>query len=149
MEVTIKVTTKLLKDAIEYRLENDLYENYSDEHIKLAKIPTKAAMTKQLMADEKFINQLTKEVASRIAYNFDDYVYDSISDVECKIIDELEAQVALAYDLAQAEAKRLAQERSDQAVAAAEEKQVQLMIKALEKSGYKIVKAWQPIAFSV
>ena len=141
MEVTIKVTTKLLKDAIEYRLENDLYENYADEHIKLAKIPTKAAMAKQLMADEKFINQLTKEVASRITYNLDDYVYDSISDVECKIIDELEAQVALAYDLSQAEAKRLAQERSDQAVAAAEEKQVQLMIKALEKSGYKIVKA--------
>lgn len=139
MEITIKIKDSDIKEVLTYILENEIYEQYSDEALKIAKVPTKAAMVKEIMADPNLAKVVNK-IISRIdimSHLYDDlgYHYD---------IPRL-LELATAADKAQeainkvAEAKRLA--AIEMAKEASEEAMIKRTIKALEKAGYKITKA--------
>lgn len=139
MKITINIPDKDIKAAIEYRLNGDLFENYDIDILKRAKVPSKTSIIKSLMADEKFIAKLEKEI---IRYTeVEEVLYDCIHNVDCPVVEALEERCNDEYskwcDEWEDEKQALASSvRESQDV-----EDIKRTIKALEKAGYKIVKA--------
>jgi hypothetical protein len=137
MKITITISDKEIKQALETRLEAEIYDNFYEDAIKRAKVPSKAKVIKQLMSDDKFMAELGKQIS--IYMDID--VYDAAAAAKSSLIDDLEDQVLTAANQIQLEHDKEAQERSNAAVEAAEAEALARTIRALEEAGYKITKA--------
>lgn len=139
MKVTINIPDVMIKNAVENMLEGNLYENYDSDVRDLAGVPKKAALIKTVIADEKFMAALAKELTAR--FDPEDYLYDIVWDIPCKTVSDLVRKCDMAFeqeDAAAAEkaaAEIKAQKEADEAAAIAR------TIAALKKAGYTITKA--------
>lgn len=138
MKITINIKDSEIKSAVEYLVENELYEEYDSEVLKRAKVPTKAALVKELMK-----NQQVMEAVTKIIQNVDlvDYLYDNLYDYNIKRVRELVNDADGAWQAIQDERDEADRISTERAEAAREEAIIQRAIKALERQGYKIVKA--------
>ena len=138
MKITVNIKDSEIKSAIEYLVENELYEQYEDEVLKKAKVPSKTALVKELMKDQQVTNAVT-EIIQKV--DLVDFLYDNLYDYNIKRVRELVNSADDAWRAVQDERDEAARIRSEQAEAAKEEILVQRAIRALERQGYKIVKA--------
>ena len=139
MKITITIPDKDVKQAIQNRLENDIYEQYDTDVLKKAKVPGKASIIKQLLETPAFITALEKRI---IEYgDFEDALYECIYDVDSPIINGLEEKCSRAYSEINEELDARRKDLADAARAAEDEKAVLRLVSALEKAGYKIIKA--------
>ncbi len=148
MQITVNISDKAIKSALEYVIENQLLDEWNSETLKRAGVPKKAELVKQMMADEKFNAVLGKEMAKHV--DDGDLLYDVIGDMDfldklyqaCeKAADEIDAEeeAAEAAIHAKEAAKRAKAEQARKE--AEEEATVARVIAALKKQGYKIEKA--------
>lgn len=148
MQLTITISDKAIKNAVEYVVENQLFDDWNSETLKRAGVPKKAELVKQMMADEKFIATLGKEMAKHVDNG--DLLYDVVSDMDflnkfyqaCeKAADEIDEEEWAKEEEANAKeaAKRAKAEQARKE--AEEEATVARVIAALKKQGYKIEKA--------
>lgn len=138
MKITVNIKDSEIKSAVEYLVENELYEQYEDEVLKKAKVPSKSTLVKELMKDQQVIDAVT-QIIQKI--ELVDYLYDNLYDYNIKRVRELVNNADNAWQVIQDDREEAARIRSEQAEAAKEEILVQRAIKALERQGYKIVKA--------
>jgi hypothetical protein len=139
MQITITISDKIVKAAVENMIDGNLYENYDRDVCNLAGVPKKATLVKAVLADEKFMAALTKEMQRRC--DLDDYIYDYVWDVPCKIVTDLIAKCDDAYekvDDIQLEKAAAAETKRKEAEEAAT---VARVIEVLKKQGYSITKA--------
>lgn len=138
MKITVNIKDSEIKSAVEYLVENELYDQYEDEVLKKAKVPSKSTLVKELMKDQQVIDAVT-QIIQKI--DLVDYLYDNLYDYNIKRVRELVNNADNAWQVIQDDREEAARIRSEQAEAAKEEILVQRAIKALERQGYKIVKA--------
>ena len=138
MKITVNIKDSEIKSAVEYLVENELYEQYEDEVLKKAKVPSKSTLVKELMKDQQVIDAVT-QIIQKI--DLVDYLYDNLYDYNIKRVRELVNNADNAWRVIQDDREEAARIRSEQAEAAKEEILVQRAIRALERQGYKIVKA--------
>lgn len=138
MQVTINVKDSHIKAALEYLVENEVYEQFDSEVLKKAKVPSKAALVKELVKDPQVIKAVTSIVEK---IDIVEYLYDNLYDYNIKQVKDLytacDSAAESMEDDREAEAKA-AREKEEQAK---EEALIQRTIKALERQGYKLVKA--------
>ena len=138
MQVTINVKDNDIKAALEYMVENDVYDQFDSEVLKKAKVPSKAALVKELAKDPQVIEAVTSIVEK---IDIVEYLYDNLYDYNIKRVKDLYTACDKACeaieDDREAETKA-AREKEEQAK---EEATIQRTIKALERQGYKLVKA--------
>ena len=146
MKITVNIKDSEIKSAVEYLVENELYDQYEDEVLKKAKVPSKSTLVKELMKDQQVIDAVT-QIIQKI--DLVDYLYDNLYDYNIKRVRELVNNADNAWQVIQDDREEAARIRSEQAEAAKEEILVQRAIRALERQGYKIVKAWQVMCFAV
>ncbi len=129
MQLTVTITDKLIKQAIENALDNEVYEYWDSATLKAAKIPKTATMVKEIFADPKFQAQLTKELTSTAESALEDYIFEVLDEIRIPQIDTLCKKVQ------EAEEAMGAVELARQ-----EDEEVKRMVKTLERAGFKIVK---------
>lgn len=138
MQIIINVSDKDIKAAVENMIDGNIYENYGQDVLKLAGVPKKATLVKAVLADEKFMAGLSKEIASRFDAN--DYLYDAVWDIKCKPVLDFEDKCDKAYEQAgtnNLEKEAAAEVKRKEAEEAAT---VARVIAILEKNGYKLTK---------
>lgn len=131
MQITINIKDKTIKNAIDNALDCNLFEYFDSATLKAAKLPKRATLIKDIMADEKFQKEFAKYFAEIAESAVEDSVWDDLSyEVRLPFLDELidkcEAVTAEAHE---------AEEKAREA------EEVARMVKALERAGFKIVKA--------
>jgi hypothetical protein len=131
MQITITVADKIVKTAIENALENNLYDQYDADIIKAAKLPKMATVVKEIFNDAKFQKDLTKHLTQVAVGSIEDCVYDDLCyEIELPLLDDL---ISKCDAVTQEEQAAYLQEQ--------EAKEVERMVKTLERAGYKLVKA--------
>lgn len=150
MQITVTISDKAIKNAVDYFVESNLYDNWDSNVLKRAGVPKKADLVKQIVADEKFIAQFSKEMGKYI--DDGDIMYDVCCDLDHSVFNNIEKQCEKAYEAIcneeeAAERKAFEKESAARAKAeqarkeAEEEATVARVIAALKKQGYKIEKA--------
>lgn len=138
MQITINVKDSEIKAALENLVENEVYERFDSDVLKKAKVPSKAQLVKELMADPAVPKAVTKIVEG---IEVIDYLYDNLYDYNFQRLTELAMAAEKAneaLEIADAEARKAEEDRRK---AAEEEAMIQRTLKALERQGYKLVKA--------
>ena len=132
MKLEITIPAKPLKQALVSQLEDSLYENYEASVLKAAKVPPIKTLLAKVMADEVYMAALHKELQDTITCWVEDYLSDTLYDVDmpigcymdaCEKINDEQDQEVLAERKAEHEAE-----------------QIKRTIKALKLAGYDVVK---------
>lgn len=131
MQITIPV--KHINDAIENKVEYDIFDNYSDDVLKAAGV-TKAKIIKELKADTKFMSKVEKTLIDYLC--IEDALYSTCSDTESTVITNL----MKTLDKVEKELKAKADAHAQLEYEKKEEERVLALVKMLEKKGYKISK---------
>lgn len=150
MQITVTISDKNIKQSLDYFVESNIFDTYGSDTLKKAGIGTKKALVDQLMKDEKFMAQFSKELGKYI--DDGDLMYDVFGDMQNDEIDKLidkcekaDDEIAAEIDAKEAaEAAKRQAKLDKEAVArqqAEEEATVQRVVAALKKAGYKIEKA--------
>lgn len=140
MQITITIKDKDIKTCIAEMADYTL-SNYDDKTRKIARAPSVAALTKAIMADEKYMANVQRRITNTIQTLANDHIYEDILDADCPTTAALEVQL----DAAQ-EQSRMAEEAERQKMAEivaqeAEAAMVNRMVSALKKAGYRVEKA--------
>lgn len=130
MQITINVSDKKIKQAINELLDNEIFEQYDTAVIKQAQFK-KSVTAKDLFECEQFQARLAKALKTVAENSVEDSLFETVCyDVEVpqvvgiiKIMDKTNEQL------------------QDQRLAAEEKSEVERMVKALERAGFKIEKA--------
>lgn len=130
MQITINVSDKQIKQAINELLDNEIFEQYDAAVIKQAQFK-KSVTAKDLFECEQFHARLAKALKNVAENAVEDSLFETVCyDVEVpqvvgiiKIMDKTNEQL------------------QDQRLAAEEKSEVIRMVKALERAGFKIEKA--------
>ena len=130
MQITVTITDKAIKSAIDNCLDGSVYEYFDSATIKAAKIAKQATAVKAVFDNAKFQASLTKHLQAIAESAMEDEIYDSMYEVDMPGVD----------------AMILACERASEARDAAQQEQRDIaemarMVKTLERAGFKIVKA--------
>jgi hypothetical protein len=131
MQITFTVKDKLVKSAIGEVLDNEIYSNYDSATIKMAKLPKISAKVNEIFADAKFQAALVKQLTEAAENMMEDMIYDEVGyEMNLHGVEDMikECDRVSAAALEQEQINREAQE-------------VTRIVKALEKAGFKIVKA--------
>jgi DNA-binding protein Fis len=131
MQITITVKDKVIKSAIENAIDNNLFEYFDSATIKAAKLPKMATIVKQVMADAKFQKDLTKRLQEAAECVIEDEIYDDVG---------YEIEIPFLNDLIE-QCESVSAEAEQEAEIAREAQEVERMVKALERAGFKISKA--------
>jgi DNA-binding NarL/FixJ family response regulator len=132
MKLEITVPAKALKQSLVSQLEDSLYENYDAAVLKAAKVPPIKTLLAHVMADEKYMAVLHKELQETLSSWVEDYLDDSLYDIDmpigcymdaCEKLNEEQHRVSYAEETAEQEAE-----------------QIKRTIKALKLAGYDVVK---------
>ena len=130
MQITVTVTDKVIKNAIDNALDGSVYDYFDSATLKAAKIPKAATAVNAIFENPKFQARLTKQLQEVAESAMEDEIYDAMFDLELPGLDAMLKACEAAYE-ARTELER---EKQD-----AEE--VKRMVKALERAGFKISKA--------
>lgn len=130
MQITINVSDKKIKQAINELLDNEIFEQYDAAIIKQAQFK-KSVTSKDLFECEQFQARLAKQLKTVAENAVEENLFETVCyDVEVpqvvgiiKIMDQTNEQL------------------QEQRLAAEEKAEVERMVKALERAGYKMVKA--------
>jgi energy-converting hydrogenase A subunit M len=139
MQITITVKPKLLKEAVQNVADYTL-GNYEDDVLKAAKAPSLAQLTKQLMADERFMADVNKRLTRAINNMVEDYIFDEAYDADCPTTAALEATLDAAQEHIQQQRETDRQQRLADVQEAMDAAMIDRVVKALKKAGYKIEK---------
>ena len=131
MDVTFTVPSKVVNKIVGEYVQGNLYDVYSKDTLKAAKVPAKKTLVTQLLAEPKFVKALEKEFNGFFKYWCETELAEYIS------------EVGLPVDLVDACEK--IQDREDQEWfteqhQAAESQKMQEVILALELAGYTVTK---------
>jgi hypothetical protein len=140
MKITIEVSNRVVEDALVGLLEDTIFDSFEARTLKTAKIPTSKKIIKDIMADEKFLAKLAKDVTLHLDDDVNELVYDRVANMTISLVDDLIdrcEQVVLAED-EEAEAEQKAEFEANMAKRDADD--VARMVKALGKLGYMITK---------
>jgi len=133
MQITIPA--KLIKRAIEYKVDYHITSEYTDDVLKAAGI-TKSTLVTALMADTAFLNKLEKEIIS-IIDNDDNLLWDAVVDVRSAVISTAQSVCNKAQEtIYKKQDAAMRQKWKEQ-----EQERIQITIKMLEQHGYKVTKA--------
>ena len=132
MKLDITVPAKALKQSLVSQLEESLYENYDAAVLKAAKVPPIKTLLAHAMADEKYMATLHKELQDTMTCWVEDYLDDSIYDIDMPIDQYLDACEKINEEQSQEDHAELTAER--------EAEQIKQTIKALKLAGYDVVK---------
>ena len=138
MQITVNVKEADIKAALEYMVENDIYDQFDSEVLKKAKVPSKAALVKELIKDPEVIKAVTKVVEK---IEVVEYLYDNLYDYNIKRVKDLYTACDTAAESLEDEREAEAKAAQEKAELAKEEEIMKRTIKALERQGYKLVKA--------
>jgi len=130
MQITINVSDKQIKQAINELLDNEIFENYDKDLIKEAKFK-KSVTAKDLFECAQFQAQLAKKL-TEVAQ---DAVEDNLFETVC--YDMHVPQVPGIIKLLD----QMLEDFREQQQINREAEEVKRMVKTLEKAGFKIVKA--------
>jgi hypothetical protein len=130
MQITINITDKQIKSAINELLDNEIFEQYEAAIIKRAQFK-KSVTAKDIFECKQFQERLTKAM-TRVA---EDAAEDCLFETVCYDI-EVPQVVAIIRSL-----DKTNEELQEQLKAEREAEEVKRMVKTLEKAGFKIVKA--------
>jgi hypothetical protein len=142
MKITIEVSNRVVEAALANMLDNTVFDSYEARTLKAAKIPSAKKIIKEIMADQRFLEQLAKDVSAGLDEEAEDLVYEYVDNhaIVTSVVDGLIErcdQVAMAEDL-EAEAEQKAEFEANMAKRDADD--VARMVKALGKLGYMITK---------
>ena len=132
MKLDITVPAKALKQALVSQLEESLYENYDAAVLKAAKVPPIKTLLAHVMADEKYMAALHTELQETMTCWVEDYLDDSIYDIDMPISQYMDACEKIAEEQSQEDHAKLTAEQ--------EAEQIKQTIKALKLAGYDVVK---------
>jgi len=130
MQITVTITDKVIKQAIDNALDGAVYEYFDSATLKAAKIPKAKAAVDAVFADAKFQARLTKQLQAVAESAMEDEIHDAMWDIELPGV----ADMVLACEAAYEAREELQQEQREAA-------EVARMVKTLEKAGFKISKA--------
>jgi hypothetical protein len=140
MKITLEVSNRVVEDALVGLLEDTIFDSFEARTLKTAKIPSAKKIIKEVMADEKFLAKLAKDVTLHLDDDVNELVYDRVANMTICIVDDLIdrcERVVLAED-EEAEAEQKAEFAATQDKRDADD--VARMVKALSKLGYMITK---------
>jgi len=142
MKITIEVSNRVVEAALANMLDNTVFDSYEARTLKAAKIPSAKKIIKEIMADQRFLEQLAKDVSAGLDEEAEDLVYEYVDNhaIVTSVVDGLIErcdQVAMAEEEAEEE-KHNAQLKENMAKRDADD--VARMVRALNKLGYKITK---------
>lgn len=130
MQITVTITDKVVKQAIDNALDGSVYDYFDSATLKAAKIPKAKVAVDTVFNDPKFQARLTKQLQEVAESAMEDEIYDAMFDLELPGLDAMLKSCEAAY-----EAREEAQQEQKEAA------EVARMVKTLEKAGFKIVKA--------
>jgi hypothetical protein len=130
MQITVTITDKAIKSAIDNALDGSIYDYYDSATLKAAKIPKAATAVKAVFDNPKFQATLTKQLQRIAESAMEDEIHDAMWDIEMPGVSEMTEACEAAVT---AHDEKWEQER--------EAAEVARMVKTLEKAGFKIVKA--------
>ena len=130
MQITINVSDKQIKSAINELLDNEIFQQYDTDVIKQAKFK-RSVSAKDLFECEQFQARLAKKLAEVAK----DAVEDGLFETVCYDI-EVPQVVAMIKIMDQTN-----KEFQEQRLQAEENAEVERMVKTLERAGYKLTKA--------
>jgi hypothetical protein len=140
MKITIEVSNRVVEDALVGLLEDTIFDSFEARTLKTAKIPTSKKIIKDIMADEKFLAKLAKDVTLHLDDEVNELVYDRVANMTISLVDLLIdrcEQVVMVED-EEEEAEQKAEFEANMAKRDADD--VARMVKALGKLGYMITK---------
>jgi hypothetical protein len=140
MKITIEVSNRVVEDALVQLLEDTIFDSFEARTLKTAKIPTCKKIIKDVMADEKFLAKLAKDVTLHLDDDVNELVYDRVANMSISIVDDLFdrcERVVLAEE-EEAEAEQKAEFAANQDKRDTDD--VARMVKALGRLGYMITK---------
>jgi hypothetical protein len=144
MLITVNLKDTVVKSAIENMLESGFHGDFDSAAIKRAGLPTKAALIKQLLADDKFMDRLRKELSLGAAAAMEEDIYDSIFDIDYKPLQTMySAAEEAAHELYRenhAKEEKSKQDRMEEMRRAADEDMFNRFVELLASRGMKIVK---------
>jgi hypothetical protein len=130
MQITINVSDKQIKSAINELLDNEIFDQYDAPLIKRAQFK-KSVTAKDLLECPTFQARLAKAL-TQVA---EDAVSDNLFETVCYDI-EVPQVAAIIRSL-----DKINEEFEEEANALREAEEVKRMVKTLERAGFKIVKA--------
>lgn len=133
MELTFKISDKIIKECSSQIIDDFLFNNYSSEDLAGAKIPKKNAILKEYLADAKFMNKFEKELVYLAKEKIEDYMYDILCDIRSNVIDFYTEECEKAYN---ANKKTKEAERSAKRIA----EEIEQASKLLVQAGYTVTK---------
>lgn len=131
MQLTVKISDARLKESLNAVIEDFLLVNYDDAVLKEANVPKKAVLLKEMLADEKYIRKIEKEMMSLAKEKLDDYMYDVIYDVQSDIMIKHIDACDIAW-------KKLEQLDNVERAAKRKAEEIKNAKKLLEEEGYKV-----------
>ena len=134
MKLDITVPAKALKQALVSQLESSLYENYDKGVLKAAKVPPIKTLLAMVMADENYLNSLQKELHETLTCWIEDYLDDSIYDIDMPM------PISQYMDACEKINEEQSRESHAEQTAEREAEQIKRTIKALKLAGYDVVK---------
>ena len=130
MQITVTITDKVIKQAIDNALDGSVYDYFDSAILKAAKIPKVKTAVDTVFKDPKFQASLTKHLQAVAESAMEDEIYDAMFDLDLPGLDTMLKSCEAAYE---------AREEAQQEQKDAEE--VKRMVRALERAGYKMIKA--------
>jgi hypothetical protein len=139
MKLTLDINDKLITNAISIMVDEYLFDNFEQDVLKKAKVPSQAKLTKQIVADETCMDSFSKTLSDALAAYMEELIYDILSEVTFPILDNIIDNCnRIDSELEQAEYDNNLARREE---ARREEERVKEMIKVLEGAGYSVKKA--------
>lgn len=131
MQITLTIKDKTVKSAIAGALEASIFDIYDPAVIKMAKLPKITAKVDEIFADAKFQAVLAKRLTTEAESMLEEYIFDElVFEMNVPGTKDMVKKCDDAYE--QMQAKKLADKEAEE---------MKRLIKNLEKSGFKIVKA--------
>ena len=130
MQITVTISDKKIKDAIDNALDGSVYDYYDSATLKAAKIPKAKEAVNAIFDNAKFQADLARRLTIEAESAMEDMIYDEMYDINLPGVDAMTKACEAAY-----EAREQSQQEQKEAA------EVARMVKTLEKAGFKIVKA--------
>jgi hypothetical protein len=130
MQITINVSDKKIKSAINELLDNEIFQQYDAPVIKQAQFK-RSVSAKDLFECEQFQARLAKKLAEVASDAVEENLYETV----CYDIDV--PQVVAMIKIMD----KTNEQFQEQRLQAEENAEVERMVKTLERAGYKLTKA--------
>ena len=140
MQITVTIKDKDIKTAVAEMADYTL-SNYDDKTRKIARAPSVAALTKAIMADEKYMANVKRRITNTIQTLANDHIYEDILHADCPTTAALEVQLDAAQEQARMAEEAERQKMAEIVAQEAEAAMVNRMVSALKKAGYRVEKA--------